>query len=272
MGWGVAYRARLARRVGMLMAVWAAAQEQPGVVSTDVPPERAGLCWYRSQVRIELGFRTLKEVGWQRQQTRRTEPTRLARHWQVLAVAMLWVLAYGTCVEDAAHQGGPPAGLRTPPPGPAHSPSTGDRQLKTVRLGLSQDLINGPAEGDRGTAIAAGALPGWGRGDAHEHARRLRRIGISGIVIDDRKGEQCRAGAALLRIRQDHVAGPRNGPRTGRNGQFGSAHERMSAGIADQDTKWAEVCDAAIGYAESVRISCTAPIGLETRDAKDCWP
>jgi hypothetical protein len=106
MGWGVAYRARLARRVGMLMAVWAAAQEQPGVVSTDVPPERAGLCWYRSQVRIELGFRTLKEVGWQRQQTQRTEPTRLARHWQVLAVAMLWVLAYGTRVEDAAHQGG----------------------------------------------------------------------------------------------------------------------------------------------------------------------
>jgi hypothetical protein len=50
MGWGVAYRARLARRVGMLMAVWAAAQEQPGVVSTDVPPERAGLCWYRLQV------------------------------------------------------------------------------------------------------------------------------------------------------------------------------------------------------------------------------
>jgi hypothetical protein len=50
MGWGVAYRARLARRVGMLMAVWAAAQEQPWVVSTDVPRERAGLCWYRLQV------------------------------------------------------------------------------------------------------------------------------------------------------------------------------------------------------------------------------
>ena len=47
---GVACRTRQARRVGMLMAVWAAAQEQPWVVSTDVPPERVSLCWYRLQV------------------------------------------------------------------------------------------------------------------------------------------------------------------------------------------------------------------------------
>jgi hypothetical protein len=88
---------------------------------------------------IELGFRALKGVGWQWQQTRRTEPTRVARHWLVLAVAMVWVLAYGTRVEDAAHQGVPPAGLRTPPPVPAHSTGAGGRQrlVSLFRLGRS---------------------------------------------------------------------------------------------------------------------------------------
>jgi Transposase DDE domain len=138
-GRGVAFRARQVRRVGTLVVVWAAAQEQPWVVLTDVPPERVGVCWYGLRVWIELGFRALKGMGWQWQQTRRTEPTRVARHWLVLAVAMLWVLAYGTRVEDATQQGRPPAGLRTPRPGPAHSPSAGGRQrlVSLFRLGLS---------------------------------------------------------------------------------------------------------------------------------------
>jgi hypothetical protein len=86
-----------------------------------------------------LGFRALKGVGWQWQPTRRTEPTRVARHWLVLAVAMLWVLAYGTRVEEAAQQGVPVAALRCPPPGPVPSPRTGGRRrlVSLFRLGLS---------------------------------------------------------------------------------------------------------------------------------------
>ena len=48
------------------------------------------------------GFKGFKSVGWQWQRTRRTDdPARVARHWLVLAVAMFWVLAYGTRVKDA---------------------------------------------------------------------------------------------------------------------------------------------------------------------------
>lgn len=75
-----------------------------------------------------MGFRALKGVGWQWQPTRRTEPTRVARHWLVLAVALLWVLAYGTRVEEAARQGGtgggPPVPAARPCPQPPHGWST----------------------------------------------------------------------------------------------------------------------------------------------------
>jgi hypothetical protein len=47
-----------------LVVVWAAAQEQPWVVVSDVPPARMGVCWYGLRVWIELGFRTFKGVGW----------------------------------------------------------------------------------------------------------------------------------------------------------------------------------------------------------------
>ena len=105
----------------------------------DVLPERVGVCWSGLRVWIALGFRALTGVGWPWQQTRPTEPLRVARHWLVLAVATFWGLAYGTRVEEAAQQGGPPARLRTPPPAPAHSPSMGGRQrlVRLLRLGLS---------------------------------------------------------------------------------------------------------------------------------------
>jgi hypothetical protein len=138
-GRGVAFRARQGRRVGTLVVVGAAAQEQPWVVWTDVPPERGGVCWSGLRVGIELGVRALQGMGWPWQQTRRPEPTRVARHGLVLAVAMVWGLAYGTRGEEATQQGRPPAGLRPPRPGPAHSPSAGGRQrlVSLFRLGLS---------------------------------------------------------------------------------------------------------------------------------------
>ena len=72
-------------------------------------------------------------MGWQWQRSRRTDPARVARHWLVLAVASLWVLAHGTRVEDAHGRGLPPARLRAPPPPAAH---TRPRRIGLFRLGL----------------------------------------------------------------------------------------------------------------------------------------
>lgn len=104
---------------------------------TDVPPERVGICWYGLRVGIKLGSRVLKGVGWQWQQTRRTEPTRVARHW--LGVATLWVLAYGTRVEDAAQQGLPLLQLARPPRAPGRGPRARrqQRRVSLFRQGLS---------------------------------------------------------------------------------------------------------------------------------------
>ena len=58
--------------------------------------------------RVELGFRTLKGLGWDGERTRRSDPDRVARHWLVRAVATLLAVASGTRVEDAERLGVPP--------------------------------------------------------------------------------------------------------------------------------------------------------------------
>jgi hypothetical protein len=131
-------RGRLGRPKGRgltvtLVAAWTAAQEEPWVVVTDLPPDRVGVGWYALRMWVELGFRALKGVGWQWQRSRRTDPARVARHWLVLAVASLWVLAHGTRVEDAHERGLPPARLRTPPPARAR---TRPRRIGVARLGM----------------------------------------------------------------------------------------------------------------------------------------
>ncbi len=96
--------------------VWTEGQKQPWVVLTDLPPDQVGTAWYGLRVWVELGFRALKGLGWQWQNTRRTDPARVCRHWLVLAVATLWVMAYGTRAEDAESQGLSPARLHIPSP------------------------------------------------------------------------------------------------------------------------------------------------------------
>ena len=82
-------RSRGRRLTVTLIAVWATTQEEPWVVVTDLAPDRVGVGWYALRAWVELGFRALKGVGWQSQRSRRTDPTRVARHWLVLAVASL---------------------------------------------------------------------------------------------------------------------------------------------------------------------------------------
>lgn len=132
-GRGTAFRAARKHRSGTLLVVWAEEQTEPWLVLTDLSPEDAGVCWYGLRVWIELGFRALKGVGWQWQHTRRTNPDRVARHWLVLAVAMLWVTAYGTRAEDAEAQGLPPGRLQTPP----QQPPSGRRKISILRRGTS---------------------------------------------------------------------------------------------------------------------------------------
>jgi Transposase DDE domain len=132
-GRGIAFKTGAKRQAGTGLVVWDAAHPTPWVWLTDLLPAQVGVCWYGLRVWIALGFRALKGVGWQWQHTRRTDPTRVARHWLVLAVAMLWVLAYGTRAEDAAQQGMPPARLVRPP-----APPTGRRRrwVSVFRWGL----------------------------------------------------------------------------------------------------------------------------------------
>ena len=91
------------------MAVWYAEQQEPWIILTDLPPEAVGVSWYALRFWIELGFKAVKSLGWQWDQTRRTDPARISRHWLALSVATLLALAHGTRVEDAHDAGFPQA-------------------------------------------------------------------------------------------------------------------------------------------------------------------
>lgn len=139
-GWvgaGMAFKKPAVRRRGVLVAVWEDDQAEPWILLTDLPPESIGVCWYGLRVWIELGFRALKGVGWQWEHTRRTDPVRVARHWLVLAVAMVWVMAYGTRVEDAELRGLPPAYLHTPP---QRLTTRGPRRISVFQQGMGHML------------------------------------------------------------------------------------------------------------------------------------
>ena len=51
--------------------------------------------------------KALKSLGWKWDKTRRTDPTRISRHWLVMSVATLLALAYGTRIEDPQEQAAP---------------------------------------------------------------------------------------------------------------------------------------------------------------------
>lgn len=117
-GAGVAFSQAAKYQAATLIVVWERDQIEPWLVLTDLAPEAVGPAWYGLRVWVELGFRALKRLGWHWERTRRTAPDRVARHWLVLAVATLWVVATGTRDEDAMRLGREPAHLRvaTPPP------------------------------------------------------------------------------------------------------------------------------------------------------------
>jgi hypothetical protein len=133
-GAAVLFRDRPRRRRGTLIVYWGPDEAEPWLLLTDLAPRRVGICWYGLRVWIELGFRALKGIGWQWQRSRRTDPDRVARHWLVLAVATLWVLASGTRAEDADAAGLLPTHLYQPP---APVPLARARRLSVFLRGLS---------------------------------------------------------------------------------------------------------------------------------------
>ena len=139
-GRGTAFGPPTAKRRCTLLVVWYAEQEEPWIILTDLPPEAAGPSWYALRFWIELGFKALKSLGWKWNKTRRTDPTRVSRHWLVLSVATLLVLGYGTRVEDAHDLNIAPSNLRTPPkalaPNHRDPRSRPARTVSVVRHGI----------------------------------------------------------------------------------------------------------------------------------------
>lgn len=121
-------------RAGTLIVLWHEGADEPWVLLTDLAPEEVGISWYGLRVWIELGFRGIKSIGLHWERTRRVEPDRVARHWLVLAVALLWITAYGTRVEDAHTCQLPPGRLRHPLP---PSPRPRRRTCSIFHLGLA---------------------------------------------------------------------------------------------------------------------------------------
>jgi hypothetical protein len=117
-----------------LVVTWLAGHAAPCATLTDLAPTDVGACWYSLRFWIEAGFGVFKGLGWRWDQTRRSDPTRIARHWLVLAVATLWTLATGTRVEDAHALQQPPGRLRRPPALPPTPAAT--RPTSLFRRGL----------------------------------------------------------------------------------------------------------------------------------------
>jgi hypothetical protein len=105
------HKDRARRRIQTVIVVWLDGHAEPWVIFTTAAPRRVGLVWYSLRMWIEAGFRDLKRLGWQWERTRRRDPTRVARHWLVLAVATTWTLAHG----DATAADRPLASHRPPP-------------------------------------------------------------------------------------------------------------------------------------------------------------
>ena len=139
-GRGTAFSAPKSKRRCTLLVVWYAEPEEPWIILTDLAPDKVGPSWYARRFWIELGFKALKSLGWKWDQTRRTDPARVSRHWLALSVATLLALAYGTRVEDAQDRRIAPGNLRAPPkalaPNHRDPRSRPTRAVSVIRHGI----------------------------------------------------------------------------------------------------------------------------------------
>lgn len=99
-GAGRAFSDSHGRLPATLAMAWADGQKEPWLLLTDLAPEEVDPSWYALRMWIESGFRGLKSMGWHWERTRRSDPTRVARYWLILAVLALWSAAHGSAAED----------------------------------------------------------------------------------------------------------------------------------------------------------------------------
>ena len=73
-GRGTAFSTPNAQRRCTPLVVWYSEQEEPWIILTDLEPDQVGPNWYALRCWIELGFKAIKSLGWEWDQTRRTDP------------------------------------------------------------------------------------------------------------------------------------------------------------------------------------------------------
>jgi hypothetical protein len=100
-GRGTAFATRGCQLDCTLVAWWGEGHAEPWFILTDLPPEASDAQWYGLRAWCEQAFKCTKRGGWQWQQTRMQEPTRVTRMWLAMAVATLWMLTIGSDLEGA---------------------------------------------------------------------------------------------------------------------------------------------------------------------------
>jgi hypothetical protein len=113
-GQGTAFTKRKAQLICTLVAVWLEGKEEPCLCLTDLAPNEVEPVWYALRMWIENGFRNLKSMGFDWERTKRTHRERVERHWLVMAVGQLMLVAYGTRVEEASALNLPPCRVHRP--------------------------------------------------------------------------------------------------------------------------------------------------------------
>lgn len=98
-GQGIAFKIKLPCT---LLAFWEQEAEEPWLILTDLPAEQVQASLYSLRSWIEQGFRTIKRGGLQWHNTKMTDPSRAARLWLALALAMLWLISVGTPVDEVS--------------------------------------------------------------------------------------------------------------------------------------------------------------------------
>lgn len=72
---------------------------EPWLILTDLQPEVADAYWYSMRSWIECLFKDGKRGGFPWHQTKITNPKRAERHWLAIAIATLWQVSVGGCVD-----------------------------------------------------------------------------------------------------------------------------------------------------------------------------
>jgi hypothetical protein len=83
---------------GTLWVHWPAADDQPCLLLTDIPPKHLPGNLYALRTWIECGFKDLKRGGFRWEQSKITNPARLERLLFILALALFWPVRHGSAL------------------------------------------------------------------------------------------------------------------------------------------------------------------------------